>query len=116
MSELNNIFNMFDTISRKMHDLGEIRAKKIQERRKEAQNNPFTRKRKSEAMKKYWADKKQKEIDDKEGRKLTYEYNRSHCTCHLGNPPCSFCTDSNYCENCDINTIEEECPNCGKIF
>ena len=36
------------------------------------------------------------------------------CTCHLGNPPCSYCTDRNYCEYCDESTWDDECPKCGK--
>lgn len=34
------------------------------------------------------------------------------CYCHTTNPPCSFCVDRNYCENCDVSTWDDECPEC----
>jgi len=39
------------------------------------------------------------------------------CYCSASsNPPCSFCETANYCEDCDIATIEDYCPNCGDAF
>lgn len=35
------------------------------------------------------------------------------CSCHIS-APCSYCTDTNYCEDCDTVTWEDECPDCGK--
>lgn len=100
--------------------LAKLRAEVIAARRKKAQNNPVTKARKSRAMKQYWAEKKkaEKEQADEENyiRSLTKEERYPSCTCFLGNPPCTFCTDSNYCEACDISTWDEQCPKCGNIF
>lgn len=39
------------------------------------------------------------------------------CFCSTSNnPPCSFCENANYCENCDTATMSEECPDCGLLF
>lgn len=38
------------------------------------------------------------------------------CYCHHGNVPCSFCTDANYCEECNKNTWDDECLDCGAIL
>lgn len=112
--EIDNIFIQAKNFSNKLNGLIILKQKIITERRKKAQNNFFTKRRKSEAMKKYWKTKKKKEKQEKENEKLQYEYMHESCYCHLGNPPCSFCTDSNYCEDCDIKTLESECPKCGK--
>lgn len=114
MNDVNNIFSLFHKFSEYLHKKGELRAKIKRENRIKAQNNPRTKIRKSESMKLYWKKKKQNDIDMKEAYELEMEYGREHCTCHLGNPPCSFCTDSNYCEDCDIVTTNDDCPNCLK--
>jgi len=80
----------------------------------------LARHRKSSAMKDYWAKKKAVEAAKRKDEEYVAslskkEYHRS-CTCHLGNPPCTFCTDSNYCESCDINTWDEYCPKCGALI
>jgi hypothetical protein len=72
--------------------------------------------RKSSAMKDYWKKKKEKEKHDKEDEEAARNYVHESCYCHLGNPPCGFCTDSNYCEDCDVRTLDDECPKCGKFF
>lgn len=46
---------------------------------------------------------------------IDYEYMQDHCYCSTcSNPPCSFCTSANYCENCDVATMNSACPNCEK--
>lgn len=101
-------------LSRELHRLGEIRADKIAERRRAAQNRPITKARKSESMKRFYARKRaaEKEAEEeREYRVLAGPY--EGCTCHLGNPPCSWCTDSYRCEACGVQTWDEECPKCG---
>jgi uncharacterized protein YfaS (alpha-2-macroglobulin family) len=76
--------------------------------------------RKSYKMKLYWQNKKQKEREKQEDEdyfnSLPKEEKYRSCTCWQGNPPCTYCTDTNYCEDCDIKTWEDECPNCGKLL
>jgi uncharacterized protein YfkK (UPF0435 family) len=74
--------------------------------------------KKSFAMKEYWKLKKKKEEEKINDLKyingLIKSERYTSCTCFLGNPPCTFCTDSNYCGQCNIQTWDEECPKCGQ--
>jgi HSP90 family molecular chaperone len=73
---------------------------------------------KSIKMKKYWKEKKKKELQKKQDEEyynsLLPSEKYTSCTCWLGNPPCQYCTDTNYCEDCDIKTWDNICPKCGK--
>ena len=113
---MSDIFDSISNFCEEMNKLRVIKQRNITKRRIKAQNNPLTKARKSVSMKAYWERKKQKDIDEKEGEILAHEYAQEHCICHLGNPPCSFCVDSNYCEECRIQTIEDYCPKCGEIL
>jgi|WetSurMetagenome_2_1015567.scaffolds.fasta_scaffold543831_2 hypothetical protein len=113
---MNDIFEFAENFSKVIFELTKKKQEQQRLNRIKGQNRPFTKNRKSKSMKKYWEEKRQKEIDDKENEILRVEYIQEHCTCHLGNPPCAFCTKSNYCEDCDINTIDENCPKCGREF
>jgi len=110
---------MFDkalTFAKAMNELYIRKEQAIHKKRVAAQNNPLTKARKSRAMKKWWAKKKAQEIEEREKEKRQAEYIHESCYCHTGNPPCSYCTDTNYCEKCDANTWDDECPKCGKAF
>jgi len=52
---------------------------------------------------------------EQDGRWMDYDDGRpTGCSCHTGNPPCSYCTDTNYCEDCEEKTWNDECPRCGE--
>ena len=110
---MNDIFDRVGEVSQVMNNLYKKKAEAIRQRRIKAQNNPFTKRRKSKSMKKYWKERRNKEVEEREVQKARDAYIPESCYCHLGNPPCSWCTDTNYCELCDINTWGDECPNCG---
>jgi hypothetical protein len=108
------IISSLESISQIFSKMYELRQEQITKRRKEAQNNPITKRRKSEAMKAWHAKKKEEAIQKKKDEEYQIANPYEGCTCFLGNPPCSFCTDSNYCEECDIKTWDSECPKCNK--
>lgn len=120
MTEVDDIFKKVENFSKAMCELYKIKAEKIHQRRIKAQNNPLVKQRKSRAMKEYWAKKKEEEQKEREERdyinSLSKEELHPSCTCFLGNPPCAFCTDSNYCEECNIQTWDNYCPECGKLI
>ncbi|HDY68757.1 MAG TPA: hypothetical protein ENH85_13330 [Candidatus Scalindua sp.] len=116
---MNDIWDGVERFAKGMNFLYEQRAKIIHQNRVDGQNNPLTKKRKSESMKRYWANKKQveKEAREEEFRNnMTAEEYHPSCSCHTGNPPCSYCTDRNYCEKCDEGTWDKECPSCGAVL
>ena len=113
MSDVDKIFDRAMEVSQIMNDLYEKKAEAIRQRRLKAQNNPSTKRRKSESMKRYWKARQDKEAEEREEQKARDSYVPESCYCHIGNPPCSWCTDTNYCEICDINTWNDECPKCG---
>lgn len=113
---MDEVWNGLENFSKAMNELYKKKEERARQNRIKAQNNPYTKRRKSEAMKKYWKEKKQKAIDELVRVKDCYEYSQECCVCHLGNPPCGYCTSSNFCEECDVVTHDEECPKCGKVF
>lgn len=74
--------------------------------------------RKSERMKEFWKKKKEEQRKIKEDTEYYESLPKAEkyrsCTCWQGNAPCSYCTDRNYCEKCDIATWDEICPTCGQ--
>jgi hypothetical protein len=109
--------DMFDAaldIAETLNEMYKIKLEQQRRKRVATQNNPLTIARKSRAMKKHWEEKKKAEEQEKQEEKWREEYVPESCYCHMGNPPCSFCTDSNYCEKCDKNSRDEECPKCGE--
>jgi len=92
--------------------LAEVRTQKIQERRKQAQNHPLTKARKSRAMKKRWAEKRER----KRELELREKLGAIECTCRIRPElaPCEYCITSNYCEECDVLTHDDICPSCGR--
>jgi len=111
---MNDPFAWAMEMTKEFHRLGEIRAEAISKRRSKAQNNPITKARKSAAMKKFYADKKEREKREEEEAEFIRDYRHESCYCHMGNAPCGFCTDTNYCETCDVQTWDDDCPKCGK--
>jgi len=67
-------------------------------------------------------EKPELQVSSQKKREFSYEedfYLRRPEACHcnaISHPPCSFCTDRNYCEECDEGTWDGECPNCGKVL
>lgn len=43
------------------------------------------------------------------------EFTERGCQCHLGHPPCSYCTSFVECPECEdvFNDDEGQCPSCG---
>ena len=118
--EIDNIIGGIEGFFSALH---KYNAEQREKKRLARLNDPYWKAKRSAAAKKAAQTRKdnklkaqQKIKDDEEGWRLAQEYVREHCTCHLGNPPCSFCTNSNYCEDCDLQTMDDECPKCGKIF
>lgn len=79
-------------LSQHVHEVIELKKGQIQQNRISGQNNPITRRRKSEAMKAYWKNKKIKEQKEREEEEYRASYVPESCYCHMGNPPCGFCT------------------------
>jgi len=117
LSEVDQIFDFAVGLSKAMNKLYKRKAEIIHGNRVRGQNNPYTKRRKSESMKKYWREKREREQQEREDQKARDEYVHESCYCmNTPMPPCSFCTDSNYCEACNILTMDEECPECGKLI
>jgi len=89
------IFDFFDKFSASVHKMAEEKVKKKLEQRKKnqikAQNDSFTKHKKSESMKKYWEKKKLEPILKEEEKERLIENVRSECTCFLGHAPCPYC-------------------------
>ena len=101
-------------ISKQVTKIDKIKAERARQNRIKAQNDPFTKKLKSDSMKKFYEKKREEEAEQEAIDE--YYCQPTSCYCHLGNPPCSYCTDTNYCEECDEKTWDDECPKCGKYI
>ncbi len=112
---MSDIFSHLEKVIDNLSKLSEIRLKQIHDNRVNGQNNPLTKIWKSDSMKKWWKEKKEKETQVIEDEKARREYIPDSCYCsNTPHPPCGFCESANYCEDCDIATINDECPECEK--
>jgi hypothetical protein len=111
---MEEMFNAAVKMAFRLNELAIQKAEKIHAKRCIAQNNLLTKSRKSRSMKEYWKKKKLREQKEQEEEEYKRSYRHESCYCHMGNPPCGFCTDSHYCEKCDVRTIYAECPKCGE--
>lgn len=117
MNDVDEIFDFATNLSSAMNKLYERKAEIIHANRVRGQNNPYTKRRKSESMKRYWKERREREKQEREDQKARDEYVHESCYCaNTSMPPCSFCTNSNYCDECDIATMSEECPRCDKLI
>lgn len=95
MNEIDALFRLIHQISKEVLD--EIKKKKEREKEeKKLERNKKARKRyahlKSIGKLPKYLTREQKLENEIEEQRMIAEYASEHCTCHLGNPPCSFCT------------------------
>ena len=93
-----DVFDWTMRLSDQLHKLGKEAAKAKRERALANRRASYARKKRLGLLKprKTKADKERAKQEERqrlleEDRRLE-EYYRENCTCHLGNPPCSFCT------------------------